>query len=320
MDAQQDTKGRQGPDHRRLALCVSLALAVAAVSGQAAAHLGDAVYPIFELSTDELPDLHDGTLDDWDAVLPNASLDHNHFQSWNFGFGNPIDPADMALRVFLAWHNASQTIYVGVERLDDVFVPPEPYHDGRVQFMVDGDHSGGQYWFFDAEVGEGQGRRLSLAQAQSYTAIPENPADGRLLLTPDYLAWTTRPPWGDVGAWQYGEQPNVSGMEFYVTPFDDLVYDDPVLSRRTVLEPGRIIGFQLQADDGDEPVSVSLIYILAVPTHYATVQDGSSSFGHSFFTENFVDGELIPCYHGDCSRASTAVQPSSWARIKAAFR
>ena len=37
---------------------------------------------------------------------------------------------------------------------------------------------------------------------------------------------------------------------------------------------------------------------------------------------NFVDGELIPCDTGDCgapSRPVTAVEPSSWGRIKASF-
>ena len=33
-----------------------------------------------------------------------------------------------------------------------------------------------------------------------------------------------------------------------------------------------------------------------------------------------VDAELLPCFHGDCSGASTAVRADSWGRIKASFR
>ena len=37
-------------------------------------------------------------------------------------------------------------------------------------------------------------------------------------------------------------------------------------------------------------------------------------------TYNFVDGQLIPCTVGDCSRATTAVSQNSWGRIKARIR
>ena len=88
------------------------------------AHLGDIIYPIYELPTADLPDLHDGTLEDWEAVLPNSSLTHNDAVSTDYETGRGVDPADLSFRVFLAWHHASQQIYVAVERLDDVYQPP----------------------------------------------------------------------------------------------------------------------------------------------------------------------------------------------------
>ena len=42
-----------------------------------------------------LPDLPDGTLEDWEAVLPDASLDHNSFEL-DGGQGGGIDPSDLA--------------------------------------------------------------------------------------------------------------------------------------------------------------------------------------------------------------------------------
>ena len=50
--------------------CVAL---LVCVSG-AQAHVGSVIYPIFELPPSQLPDLHDGTLEDWEEALPNASL------------------------------------------------------------------------------------------------------------------------------------------------------------------------------------------------------------------------------------------------------
>ena len=79
------------------------------------AHVGDVIYPIFELAPSQLPNLHDGTLEDWDEALPNASLTQNDFLSI-------VPPGREALsfRVFLGWSLAEQRIYFGVERLDDV--------------------------------------------------------------------------------------------------------------------------------------------------------------------------------------------------------
>ena len=70
--------------------------------------------------------------------------------------------------------------------------------------------------------------------------------------------------------------------------------------------------------DLDEPGLVSGYYTLALPTTIEQVQEPRST--HSFFSENFVDAELVPCYVGDCSGATTAVTSDSWARIKAAFQ
>lgn len=125
----------------RLLLVVALIFAPAA----APAHVGDVAYPIYELPSSDLPDLHDETLADWDAVLPDASLNHNNFVYYS-GLGGQIDPANLAWRVFLAWHHGTQRIYMAVERLDDVYLPPseECCGEGGTTLSIDADHSGGQ--------------------------------------------------------------------------------------------------------------------------------------------------------------------------------
>ena len=86
------------------------------------AHLGDIIYPIYELPTSDLPDLHDGTLEDWEESVPGSSLDHTYFVP--VGGDGIVDPEDLAVRFFLAWHYATGRIYVGAERIDDVYLPP----------------------------------------------------------------------------------------------------------------------------------------------------------------------------------------------------
>lgn len=283
------------------------------------AHVGDVVYPIYELPTADLPDLHDGSLEDWEAALPNASLNQNDFV-YSEGLGGVIDPADLAWRIFLAWHHKTQRIYMAVERLDDVYLPPcgeRCFGEGPTTLSVDADHSGGQYFLFTEEDGYSveQSKRLGNASAQSYSIYPEPPFGDQLLTGGGWAhAWVTLPPWSDWGGIQLGESPNYSIMEFYITPFDDLNWEGPELSRRSSLEPGMIMGFQISVSDSDDRGRSQGWYLLALPTFDTTGQPIT-------WAQNFVDGELIPCHIGDCSQSNgTAIVADSWGRIKASLR
>ena len=292
------------------------ALLTASLAGPASAHQGDIIYPIYELPTSDLPDLHDGTLEDWEGVLPNASLDHNDFISWGRGGsttqGPPPDPDDLAFRVFLAWHSASQRIYMAVERLDDV------YMNEGAQLMIDGDHSGGQFWFPEwGGYSHEESMRLYETQAQIYSASPEE-GEARLTSGMPGRMWMVDAPWADAGGFQQGDGPNHSVVEVAVTAWDDLDWHGPEVSKRSVLEAGKIVGFQVRIFDMDEAMRLDGIYVLALSTVQFFTEDGGAS--HDGFADNFVDGELIPCERGDCSGATTAVFQDSWGRIKASFR
>ena len=153
-------------------------LLTVALAGAAGAHRGDIIYPIYELPTSDLPDLHDGTLSDWEGVLPGASMDQDYFVPYG---GDEIDPEDLAFRVFLAWHDASQRLFVGVERVDNVYIGPGQQGDGML-FFVDGDHSGGEYETGTSSEEESEAdKEFNHVQAQWYWAIPENLGDRPLL-------------------------------------------------------------------------------------------------------------------------------------------
>ena len=280
------------------------ALLTVILAGASSAHLGDTIFPIWELPTSDLPDLHDGTLEDWEEVLPNSSLNHNDFVL-NANPETEVDTEDLAFRVFLAWNRASQRIYMGIELIDDVYLTDG---NGYTMLMLDGDHSGGQYQFLEEDgYSEEESRRLSNSQAQRYYASPQA-TGGRRLRTDTWLTWTVERPWGNIGGFQHGESPNWSAVELEITPWDDLDWHGPELSKRSVLEAGKIVGFQIAVLDFDgenDPLGVYLLPKI----------DGVSQSA-----DNFVDGELIPCYRGDCSGATTGVSQDSWGCVKASFR
>jgi hypothetical protein len=85
------------------------------------AQQSERVYPIIEL-TDEnvaLIDLHDGDIGDWREVIGDPSI-----TLLDFGARRPFEPHDphsLDLRIWLAWHDATNRIYVGMERAHPVW-------------------------------------------------------------------------------------------------------------------------------------------------------------------------------------------------------
>jgi hypothetical protein len=297
-------------------------LLVVALSGIAGAHIGTMIYPIYELSTADLPDLRDGTLQDWQDVLPGASLDQNAFAPLNVGDGAGINPADLAYRVFFAWNSADQRLYMAIERVDDVYI--NTYAGGdltnlwqfdSIEFMVDGDHTGGAYNGFSAEEYSAEEiKLLTNYQAQQFVAIAEAP-DNRLLgYQGNGQGWVTLPPYADAGGFSFGESPNTSVIEMAVTPWDELNWQGPAQSKASALYADKIIGFQISVPDFDKGCAS------CDPGGYHGFHTLSGQPNTWRLAENFVDGQLVPCTGGDCGQGPTAVQSDSWARIKASFK
>lgn len=304
---------------RRFATFALAAAFVFGMTSAASAHIGGLVFPLYEIPTGDLPDLHDGTLEDWEDVLPGTSLDHNDFAPLNVSDGAGINPEDLAYRAFMAWHSASQTLLLAIERVDDVYV--NTYEGGdltglwrfdSIEFMVDGDHTGGAYNAFSAdEYTEDERKLLTNFQAQQYVAIAESP-DGRTLgYQGSGQGWVTLPPWADAGGFASGESPNTSVIELQVTAWDELNWQGPELSRRSNLVAGGIIGFQISVPDFDTEAGA-----------YHGFHTLSGQPNTWRLAENFVDGELVGCDIGDCGSAPrpTAVAENSWGRIKAGLR
>ena len=300
------------------------------VASAAHAHIGDEIYPFYELLDEDLHriDLTDGSIEDWYDVLGEPSLTAADFY---YPYSS-YDPANCDNRFWLGWHRRSGTLWVAMERFDDIyhnnyageilepglptmFRPTMFRWDSYFSFMVDGDHSGGRY-LFGLNSCEGcsveEAKLMNNRQAQHWLAIAET-ADGQHLGYDGVSEWAVREPYAAAGGGVLGATPATSVTELMVTPFDDLIYDDEAASTASELYPGKVIGFSINTIDND---ATEYSDGLGPPD----LQWLSDRLGASRFADIFVDGLLVgagedPSRYDDVS----AVGPSSWGRIKAAL-
>ncbi|MFA6109691.1 MAG: hypothetical protein WDA75_13070 [Candidatus Latescibacterota bacterium] len=310
----------------------TIALLVAAAISQthpAIGQFGSGAYLVYELPTGDLPDVHDGSIAEWEYLVPNASLTIYDFAQMvgitgTLGSDDLLSADDLAAQVYLGWNGDTQRLYFAIERVDDVYInafdgtgPLGPasgvYNQDSAEFLVDGDHSGGEYgayWDCSGTDATEECFESSQQQAQQYQLIAQSLDDRLIYLVNQRKDWASLLPWADAGGAQAGEAPNHSVIEGYVTPWDELSLEGPERSRASQLAAGRFIGFQVSLLDFDEQPGKLHAYFTV---------EGQSEAWH--LADRFVDGLLLSCPDGDCSQAQgSAVVPDSWARIKATFR
>ena len=285
------------------------------------AHIGDEIYLFYELLDEDLHriDLTDGSVEDWLEVVGEPSLVTSDF--WEGSSDWPSDPTNLDVRVWLAWHGNTSTLWVAVEAFDDRYIAGYlgdgsegwescTWWDGCMDFFIDGDHSGGRYRKSPAgEHTEEELKLLNYRQAQRYW-MPIDAEEGHIR-HPGAGDWPAMELYAAGGGGALGSNPATWVLEMKVTPFDHLVYNDESLSKASELYPGKTIGFEIWVYDADEePPFVSAYPYLLTPLelNITTVNDA----GH------FVDGLLVgagedPSRYDD----NSAVEPSSWGRIKA---
>ena len=282
------------------------------------AHVGDQIYPFYELLDEDLDriDLTDGSVEDWVEVVGEPSLTASDF-FWLFG---SYDLSELDFRIWLAWHQGSGTLWVAMERFDDLYLnnyDGAGLHemvgwDSSIAFMVDGDHTAGIYGQLlgiNCEQCTEEQVLWNHRQAQRWMAIAEAPGGGDILDYDGASDWVIREPYAAAGGGVIGESPATSVTEFMLTPFDDLIYNDEAGSKASDLYPGKVIGFSMSMLDFDGSgafdVEVSL----------------SGKWGEMINADLFSDGLLVgagedPSRYDDVS----AVEPASWGRTKAALR
>ena len=289
----------------------------------AGAHVGDRVYPIAYL-TDEMAagiKLDDGSVEEWYELIGEPTMTLLDFTDSG---GSSPDPSDFDFRIWLAWHDDPARIYVAFAATDDRYIhqfdPDVPsYADPGIQLAVDGDHNGSDGCPCEDVV-------EALGHTQLYQALPLSPWDGPTLAAPTWngeivyyagkegeLGWTLLPPYGEGGGDRGGENPSISVIELYVTPFDRFGRTNekpaaPEGSLVSELAGGQVIGFGIVVQDVD-PQGGGRDIVQWVPE--STPLNGVISYGQGHF---FLDGVLLRA-----APEGTAVESASWGRIKAAL-
>jgi len=287
-------------------LAVSLVIGLASGAG---AHIGGKIYNWYEISQADLAsiDIRDGSIADWENVVGDPSLYATDFYfDPTVGDGAQYNPADLNYRMWLGWNQALDHTYCAMERVDDVYVneyaggsPGDFWKYDGIEFMMDGDHSGGDYTGSADPNWTAEEQKLNNNRtAQQYVALGDSP-DGVAVGYLGAADWVTKLPYSDGYGKTTGQGPATTILEFYVTPFDDLIWNSPADSKPSVLAPGKFIGFNVATPDWDVPGTYHA---------YATLSGQAATWRYS---ERFVDGRLIS--------TESAVENDSWGRIKASF-
>ncbi len=298
----------------------------------AEAQESERLYPFVELTDADLAqiDVTDGSIDEWIDLLGEPTLTALDFQTRPDLA--PYNPADMDYRVWLAWHGATQRIYGAVERSDDIYINTYEYdgtirsciwmdrHDSYVMFNVDGDASGGEYRrFSEGSINMGAGfdeeLRLRINQhAQSYDVLGDIVGGGPHVCLVDQSLyndedWFNLPPYAEGGGASFGEHPTLSVTEFYVTPFDRLIWNSPEESVVSTLSRGTLIGFYLGIGDHDEEGDgrVEAWHSIRAQDQWTVSSTNADSFAWGLLVG---PGGEVP---------DSAVESLTWGRIKATF-
>ena len=191
------------------------------------AQFPDRLYPFQEL-TDEMRariDLKDGSVEDWMEVLGEPSLTPLDFV--NPPWSPRYDPSSYDFRLWLAWHDATDHLFVAAQVVDDFHIneydrygePYPPGGDATVLFLVDGDMSGGSLW----DKNRLQKNPYDMVQAQWFAAFAQtysNDSNIALESVSFRAPWVHHLPYADGGGDIVDSQPILSVLEFHVTPFD----------------------------------------------------------------------------------------------------
>jgi hypothetical protein len=280
----------------------------------ASAHIGGIVHNIFEITPDILPDIdfNDDTIEDWEDFIgePNFTAGEDFFSDPTVGDGAQYDPADLDFRIWLGWESGgTNRFWFAIDAVDDVYV--NEYEGGNlgqlwkqdaIELMLDGDHTGGQYGGISADFGTQEEIDLENNRtAQQFVAIASAPDDRLTGYLGKGAEWVNAPPLSDFGGAVVGDGPTQWNIEFYVTPYDNLIWNDPEGSTVSQLSNGKIIGVQISVPDFD-----------TAPSEYHAFHTLSGQPATFKYADRFVDGRLVGV-------GGTAVEANSWGRVKASF-
>ena len=233
----------------------------------AKAHMGNAVYPIPQLTEEMMAKIRfeDGSVDEWYDLVGEPTFTQEDFRT----SGNrEFDPSNLDFRIWLAWHNDPDRLYAAFSSSDNQnlsFSRLGMYFDeDSFTLSIDGDHSGGEgkleqddyegmdmWWESQQYVVFSHTDSVRLvfnALSSVFTRDSEDSIGYVVGFLTDRLSqyWMVLPPYGTASG-NIGGAASTNVIELFVTPYDDWQGygssngpEDIVFSE---LSEGKIIGF-----------------------------------------------------------------------------
>ena len=286
----------------------------------------DRIFRFAELTDEDVAriDLKDTSVHDWLEVAGDPHLRPLDFVATGSGY----DPSSFDFRVWLAWHDETDRLYVAAEYVDDIhvdFFDPSnedflaSYGEPRLNFFIDGGDQGGG--LVNPPSGP-DGHYKFGRHVQWYWVCPGVFSDGvnlRMFTNSFFTPWVHLPPFADGGSGWFSENPTITIMEFYVTAFDILPWEGgPEDSVVSDLYPGKHISFALSISDLDTPLKftdppslpdVAGYYSIRGPTYH----EGADPWNADYWALGVLEGT------GEVTPGNTAVRDLTWGRIKASL-
>ncbi len=261
------------------------------------AHIGDKIYPIYEYSAEDLGTLFplDGqSLDEWKDLMGEPMfLPTDLYQHPNVGDGAQYDPQDLDYKIWMGYNSENKHVFFAIERYDNVYFGREyagssPWNYEGVELMLDGDHTGGDYTGFANPDWTDEEKTLNNNRhAQHYITVADDLSGRHVSYLGAGSEWVNDVPYANGGGNSIGSMPTKSIIEFYVTPFDDLIWNDPEGSTVSDLADGDIIGFQISIPDTDQGPGMDRAF--------HTLSDQAATWRYA---DRFVDARLVEISNG----------------------
>jgi hypothetical protein len=203
-------------------------------------------YKVFQFPPDKIPRI-DGDASDWDIVPDDYAIGMDQLTNDSSPNARP-DPKKIDVKIKVGWVKGLNRLYFLYEAYKDYWDFSQPnLHNDIFELVVDGDHSGGKFiarFRPDQTVPEFDAFfSMQGAQAQNYHIFtPALNKDWCMAWGPQQ--WLKELPYAN-HACQYNFQPGEGGklvLEFYITPFDLALPDDPAHSVESNLVENNLVG------------------------------------------------------------------------------
>jgi len=203
-------------------------------------------YKVFQFPPDKIPRI-DGDPSDWDIVPDDYAIGMDQLTNDSNATARP-DPKKIDVKIKVGWVKGLNRLYFLYEGYKDYWDFSQPnLHNDIFELVVNGNHAGGPFiarFRPDKSVPETEAFfTMQGAQAQNYHIFtPAKDKDWCMAWGPQQ--WLKELPYANHAS-QYNFQPGEGGklvLEFYITPFDLALPDDPAHSVETKLVENNTVG------------------------------------------------------------------------------